>query len=82
VSRNISEEETRKLYKRINKRRAAVYFFLLVSIQIIGIYTILEFNLKANVFIFVSLSVFLATVLPVILAIAIFRWPWVEDDEL
>ena len=82
MSKNISEEETRKLYKRINKRRAAVYFFLLVSIQIIGIYTILEFNLKANVFIFASLSVFLAVVLPIILAIAIFRWPWVEDDEL
>jgi len=82
VSKNISEEETRKLYKRINKRRATVYFFLLVSIQIIGIYTILEFNLKANVFIFASLSVFLAVVLPIILAIAIFRWPWVEDDEL
>lgn len=82
MSKNISEEETRKLYKRINKRRATVYFFLLVSIQIIGIYTILEFNLKANVFIFASLSVFLAVVLPIILAIAIFRWPWVEDDEL
>jgi len=82
VSKNISEEETRKLYKRINKRRATVYFFLLASIQIIGIYTILEFNLKANVFIFASLSVFLAVVLPIILAIAIFRWPWVEDDEL
>lgn len=82
MSKNISEEETRKLYKRINKRRATVYFFLLASIQIIGIYTILEFNLKANVFIFASLSVFLAVVLPIILAIAIFRWPWVEDDEL
>ena len=73
---SVTEEQKRELYKRENKRKALMYFITLICIQLVGISLILEFNIKANIPLFVGLCMVLATVLPIVLAMIIFRWPW------
>jgi len=74
VCRMVNQGNIQRRYRRANIRKIIIYFLSLVSIQVLAIASVVLFNIKENIFLLFILGIFIATILPILLAIIIFGW--------
>ena len=66
------DESNQEHYKQKNIRLSILYFAILLTIQALAIYSIVRYNMGANPLYVFLIAVFIATILPIVLAVIIF----------
>ena len=66
--------ERKEIYRRINKLFLITYFFLLILVQLIGIYSIIVYYRVLGIEFLVIIIVFITLIWPIILSIILRRF--------
>lgn len=65
--------EEKEVYRKINKIFLITYFFLLITIQVIGIYLIMRYYPVMRVEVLIGIIVFITLIWPIILSLILRR---------